>query len=107
MVSFRSDGALSFYIFKSPSSEELLCCIPSDMILDNLNIPLSWKTWYHAKFNGICYVQDTVHIVVKLKSHLLKPQIVLPLGNFHVSSSHMHALRDFFKKTSMDCAKET
>jgi len=59
----------------------------------SVNIPQSWKDWYHAKPSQICYVQDTVHTAVKLKSRLLKPQIVLPLGSFHASSSHLLALR--------------
>lgn len=37
-------------------------------------------------------IQDAVHIGVKLKCRLLKPSIVLPLGNYVASSSHLHIL---------------
>ena len=36
--------------------------------------------------------QDTVHIGAKLKTRLLKPSIVLPIGNFLVSCGHIHSL---------------
>jgi hypothetical protein len=34
-------------------------------------------------------VQDTVHIGVKLKSRLLKPSILLPMGSYIATSSHL------------------
>ena len=37
-------------------------------------------------------VQDIVHIGIKLKARLLKPSIVLPLGSFIATSSHLHML---------------
>ena len=33
-----------------------------------------------------------MHIGVKLKAHLLKPGIILPLGSYIASSSHLHVL---------------
>jgi len=70
---------------------QLLCYGP-------FTLPKGWKEWYHTTTNVICFVQDIVHVAVKLKSHLLKPQIVLPIGNFFASSSHLHALRSTFQK---------
>jgi len=66
----------------------------------------------------ICCVQDVVHVTVKLKSRLLKPQIVLPMeaqfeasllclklcfqivhcGNFFASGNHLHTLRQSLQK---------
>ena len=37
-------------------------------------------------------IQDIVHVGVKLKARLLKPSIVLPLGSFIATSSHLHML---------------
>ena len=51
--------------------------------------------------------QDTVHIGAKLKSRLLKPSIVLPVGNFIISSGHINSLmktvsKDKHQLTSSD-----
>ena len=56
-------------------------------------IPSNWLEWYFIKPNGVCYVQDTIHITDKLKSRLLKPNIVLPMGNLFVDSSHLYTVR--------------
>lgn len=55
-----------------------------EAVSDNLKI-----SEFHANklLNFICK-QDTVHIGGKLKSRLLKPLIILPLGNFMISSGH-------------------
>lgn len=47
-----------------------------------LPIPKSWFSWFHIKPISISFVQDIVHIAVKLKSHLLKPSVVLPYSHF-------------------------
>jgi len=44
------------------------------------------------------FVQGIVHVVVKLKSRLLKSQIVLPMGIYFADSHHLHALRSLFQK---------
>lgn len=44
------------------------------------------------------FIQDTVHIGTKLKTRLLKPNILLPMGNFTVSVSHIEILIDSFSK---------
>ena len=39
-----------------------------------------------------------MHIAVKLKSRLLKPHIVLPMGKYFVSSSHLQAVMLAYQK---------
>jgi len=63
-------------------------------ISDSFKIPE-----FHA---NVCpkfiYTQDTVYIGGKLKSRLLKPSIVMPLGKFIVSSGHLQILINIVSK---------
>lgn len=54
---------------------------------------------FHATLlpNFIC-TQDTVHIGTKLRSRLLKHSIILPLGDFFVTSGHLQVLIDKISK---------
>lgn len=44
------------------------------------------------------YVQDTVHIGTKLRTRLLKPGIVLPMGKYNASVSHLFQITEQFSK---------
>ena len=67
-LQYKPDSSLQF----SPSS-----------FLPKMKLPKEWMEWFALKYpTSICYVQDTVHIAVKMKSRLLKPSIVLPLGKY-------------------------
>jgi len=44
------------------------------------------------------YVQDTTHIGTKLRTRILKPAIVLPLGRYSASVAHLHFLVNNFSK---------
>lgn len=60
----------------------------------------AWK-WFHmgnSVIRGCSFVQDSVHIGTKLRTRILKPSIVLPLGNFIASSSYLHVLIQEFSK---------
>ena len=46
----------------------------------------------------LSFVQDVVHIAVKLKSRLIKPSIILPLGKFTAGVHHLRMLRVKFGK---------
>ena len=105
VLSFGSDGDSRLMksmkvstSFKTPQSEPLIAHLPSNALLHAPTIPPNWLNWYHIEANGICYVQDIVHTAVKLKGRLLKPQIVLPMGKYFVSSSHLHAVKLTFQK---------
>lgn len=85
VLSFGSDGDSRLMkstkvsaSFRTPQPEPLTAHLPPASLLHAPAIPPDWSEWYHIKPNGICYVQDVVHIAVKLKTRLLKPHIVLP-----------------------------
>ena len=46
----------------------------------------------------IAYVQDVVHIAVKLKCRLLKPSIVLPMGSYVAGVHHLRIVKKMFQK---------
>jgi len=46
----------------------------------------------------ITYVQDTVHICTKLRTRLLKPNVILPIGNYEISISHLQKLTETISK---------
>ena len=75
---------------------------PSDC-LEQIVIPSEWRKWYALKKpTAISYVQDMVHMAVKLKSRLIKPSIILPMGKYVAGVHHLrlvhskdeHALRE-------------
>ncbi|XP_031332934.1 uncharacterized protein LOC116163219, partial [Photinus pyralis] len=56
--------------------------------------------WFHAELNNpevIC-VQDTTHIGTKLRTRLIKPGILLPFGDYIVSSDHLKYIIEHFSK---------
>ena len=70
----------------------------SSETLSPVCIPPNWEAWFYIQLSKIGYVQDTVHLAVKLKSRLLKPNIVLPMGNYSATGGHLHALTTKFQK---------
>jgi len=74
----------------------------SPMVLNkhgSLSIPSAWSKWYaQQNTTGIAYVQDTVHVAVKLKARLLKPSIVLPLGRFTAGAYHILQVQSLYGK---------
>ena len=45
-----------------------------------------------------CQFQDVVHVAVKLKSQLLKPSIILPMGSYVAAGHHVRMLQIAFGK---------
>ena len=72
-----------------PLSKPLSKNIPSNKLLSTPVIPRSWQGWFHIKPKEITFVQDTVHLAVKLKSRLLKPQIALRMGDYTATGGHV------------------
>ena len=62
-----------------------------------LNKPL-FENWLDTKLCPVVCIQDMVHIGVKFKSRLLKPAILLPMGSFIVSSTHLSMLTSIYGK---------
>ena len=52
----------------------------------------------HNKPTSISCVQDTVNIAVKLKSKLLRPSPILPMGDYIAGAHHLKLLTSLFKK---------
>ena len=104
VVSFGADGdtrelrAMRISTF-SLGCDPLAKFSPS-LSLPSLDIPSYWKSTCFAiqKPTEIVYIQDVVHIGVKLKARLLKPSIKLPMGQFLASSGHLHMVRDALSK---------
>ena len=59
------------------------------------SIPSEWKEWFLVKPTCLALVQDTVHVAVKLKSRLLRPSSLLPMGN---CVQHLRMLQVSFGK---------
>jgi len=106
VVSFGGDGDSRIMKCMKVSSrlfnmqcDPFTACVPSDNLYNATpTIPNSWMEWFFATDGVPCFVQDTVHVAVKLKSRLLKPQIVLPIGNYFVDCNHLHTLRSLYGK---------
>jgi len=94
VISYGADGdskqlrgmKLSTGLFKKSSvnSKTLL------RISYSIKIPEKWKSWF-LLHNPTCvaYVQDTIHLAVKLKARLMKTSIILPFGNFVAGIHHL------------------
>ena len=62
-------------------------------------IPTKWLSWFHVERpSSIAYVQDVVHIAVKLKCRLLKPSIMLPMGRYVAGVHHIRLIQTTFRK---------
>ncbi|XP_043289665.1 uncharacterized protein [Venturia canescens] len=55
--------------------------------------------YFHASCEPeVIFIQDTIHIGAKLRTRLLKPSIILPMGNFIITASHLKILMDTVSK---------
>ena len=104
VISYGGDGAtrlmramqISTGLFHSSSA--LTETVPTST-LKSPCIPESWSTWFHIKHpTAITYVQDTVHIAVKLKTRLLKHSVIMPMGNYIVAVQHLRLLHTNLQK---------
>ena len=81
------------------SSSNLMALFSPSRIADRVFIPIQWRQWFAVKNpSTISYVQDPVHVAVKLKARLIKPSIVLPLGNY---AAGVHQYTKLSIKTNM------
>ena len=56
------------------------------------------EEWFHTDTNVLACVQDTVHIATKLKSRLLKPSSLLPMGKYITGVQHLRMIQATFGK---------
>lgn len=105
VISFGADGdsrelksmqVSTNLLFSSTNSMALLS--PSNTS-DKVSIPIEWRPWFAIKNPAaISYVQDIVHVAVKLKSRLIKPSILLPLGKYAAGVHHLRLVHIHFNK---------
>lgn len=58
----------------------------------------SWK-WFHTNLsNSLSYVQDSVHIITKLRTRLLNSKISLQMGEFEATKKHLDILISTYSK---------
>ena len=63
------------------------------------SLPPAWRKWFSLQqFSDMVFVQDTVHLGVKLKSRLLTHSQLLTLGSYSAESSHLCILQASFQK---------
>jgi len=67
----------------------------SDYLWFQLGSPLGYNSTSHE--HQIC-IQDTTHIGTKLRTRLLKPSIILPMGRYAASLTHLQYLVDNYSK---------
>ena len=76
----------------SSKTSPLLSVSPTHL-LKRILIPTEWHSWVAARIpNSVAYVQDIVHVAVKLKSRLIRPTIVLPMGNYVAGIHHIRLI---------------
>ena len=103
VVSYGGDGdSRVMKAMKVAMQETEETCILRQMIpestLPQPKIPQGWNAWYTMDSSAIAYVQDAVHIAVKLKSRLLKPSVVLSMGLYTATGQHFQMIKKAFTK---------
>ena len=105
VVSFGADGdsrelkAMQVSTRLLFSSQTPISSLSPSFNLQKLPIPSEWLSWFAVrKPTAIAYVQDVVHVAVKLKSKLIKPSTVLPLGKYLAGIHHLRLVQDTFGK---------
>jgi len=64
-----------------------------------VSVPTTWKSWFFIETEeAVCFVQDIVHLSVKLKARLLTLSQVLPMGKYAALASHLHLLQAIYHK---------
>ncbi|KAL0100589.1 hypothetical protein PUN28_019732 [Cardiocondyla obscurior] len=64
--------------------------------IESNQVSLHNKTWpwYQINVNNVeeCYIQDTTHIITKMRTRFLKEGIMLQMGNYLATVEHLHYL---------------
>ena len=72
--------------------------LTSSYLTTKISNPKQCTWFWFKKATPVLYIQDFVHVAVKLKARLLKPSVILPLGNFLAGSHHLKFLLTTFTK---------
>ena len=102
VVSFGGDDdsrvMRAMQVFTGLYIDDALTAIPCSS-LKSPCIPELWISWCNTKSpSAVAFVQDTVHIAIKLKTQLLRPSMMLPIGDYVAGSSHLKILHANFGK---------
>ena len=102
VISFGSDGdtrlltsmrlSIKLHNYSPKQYQQQLNSLNEIAISSNksLTIPKSWKSWFSVNnMTTTTFVQDSVHLAVKLKARLLTYSQILPMGNFCALSTHL------------------
>jgi hypothetical protein len=103
VVSFGADGdsreLKAMQVSTQLSYNDPIVSLSPSSSLPKLIIPTKWMSWFAVKCpTSIAYIQDIVHIAVKMKSRLIKPSIVLPLGTYLAGVHHLRLIQQTFGK---------
>jgi len=67
-------------------------------LTNKMAYPKDW-TWFEIQMpTSIAYIQDCVHIAVKMKARLLKPSKIFPMGEFTAGIHHLQMVINTFAK---------
>ena len=62
-------------------------------------IPSSWFSWYYIHLlSTLACVQDVIHVADKLKFRLIKPSVMLPMGDYVAGSHHIPIIQYIYGK---------
>lgn len=105
IVSYESDGdshllrAIKIsYNFNLKSNDASQFQLSPSFLVAEMPNPKQWTRFWVKKTAPVLYTQDFVHVAVKLKAHLLKPSVILPLGHYLAGSHHLKFLLTTFTK---------
>ena len=96
-TSLRAMKISSQFNLASDHDKSLFTRSPS-ILADKMPYPESWTWFWVENPTTIAYTQDMVHIAVKMKSRLLKPSTILPMGDFTAGVHHLQILVESFAK---------
>ena len=103
IFSFGADGdsrllsAMKISCQINASNKPLYQLSPS-FLASEIENPKKWTWFWLTKTGSVLYIQDYVHVAVKLKSCFLKLSVILPMQRFLVSSYHLKILLSTFTK---------
>ncbi|XP_062712958.1 uncharacterized protein LOC109406718 isoform X2 [Aedes albopictus] len=77
--------------------------LPREVTIIPHGIPKEWKDWFAGQGrSSVAYVQDTIHLVNKLKNALLSHTRALQIGKYPVSRGHLEIVaREGKEKTGL------
>lgn len=95
LTSMRVESKLYNYSSKKCKYVELANNDKSSQIV----VPKAWKSWFFIEQEiSVCFVQDPIHLGVKLKARLLTVSQILPLGKYSAIATHLHLVQASYSK---------